>query len=331
MLLLGILLFSPFALAQEQVQTYSGFNRFIDDVKLTFSGGDNKVRLALNIREKEINSAVENGQNGNDEAMSDNLENAWKKLQIVQEKVSINTAEQVKENSNELRENVMNQVNLSKDFDVYVLEEEKTGLTAEWVVENSIDGEGKEGQTLGREVAYEIDGEIVIKIENRIDEIDNEIAKWVVENSVGKDGEGDNGLMWEVKNEIAKGDDGLKPEVKTQVAGDGTLKNDPLPTPNLNEKNYDPSKDQVVTNIIEEKEGNEGGGNYAEGTTAEGNCGDGVDCGSGNPGTEGVNEEPSPAVDSNEGDEESLGSITGEVISNFESNNLINKIFNWLF
>ena len=62
--LLGILLVSPLVLAQEQTQTeeqiktYSGFNKFTDNVKLTFSGGDNKVRLALEIREKEVNSAM---------------------------------------------------------------------------------------------------------------------------------------------------------------------------------------------------------------------------------------------------------------------------------
>ena len=63
LLLLGILLISPLILAQEQAQTYSGFKRFVDDVKLTFSGGDGKVQLALDIREKEVNSAIVNAQN----------------------------------------------------------------------------------------------------------------------------------------------------------------------------------------------------------------------------------------------------------------------------
>ena len=50
--LLGILFISPLALAQEQYQTYSGFNRFTDNIRLFFSGGDSKVKLALEIREK---------------------------------------------------------------------------------------------------------------------------------------------------------------------------------------------------------------------------------------------------------------------------------------
>ena len=55
-LLLGMLFISPLV----QAQTYSGFNRFTDNVRLTFSGGDNKVRLDLEIREKEISSAINN-------------------------------------------------------------------------------------------------------------------------------------------------------------------------------------------------------------------------------------------------------------------------------
>ena len=47
LLLLGILLVSPLVLAQEQTQTYSGFSRFVDNVKLFFSSGDNKVDLAV--------------------------------------------------------------------------------------------------------------------------------------------------------------------------------------------------------------------------------------------------------------------------------------------
>jgi len=37
LILLGILLISPLVFAQEQSQTYSGFNRFIDNIKLAFS------------------------------------------------------------------------------------------------------------------------------------------------------------------------------------------------------------------------------------------------------------------------------------------------------
>ena len=80
-------------------QTYSGFNRFIDNVKLTLSGGDNKVNLALEIREKEVNSAIINTQNQEEDKATQNLEKAKEKLQIVQEKVSLETSNEVKNNT----------------------------------------------------------------------------------------------------------------------------------------------------------------------------------------------------------------------------------------
>ena len=53
-LLVGILLVSPSVLAQEQSQTYSGLNRFTDNVKMFFTSGDDKVGLALKIREEDF-------------------------------------------------------------------------------------------------------------------------------------------------------------------------------------------------------------------------------------------------------------------------------------
>lgn len=226
LLLLGILLVSPLVLAQEQAQTYAGFDRFVDDVRMFFSFGDNKVMLALEIREKEINSAMVNNENGDDKEAEKNIERAWKRLQFIQEKVSFDTAEEVKENSKEVRENIIGEENLPDDFDVYVLEEEKTGLTAEWVMEF----EGEEGQILTREVVTNMEQNRVMEIENRIDEIDGEISNWVVEHTyaegTGAGGEAGvvvgGGLTNVIKTEVAQGDDGLKLEVKIHVEGDGT-------------------------------------------------------------------------------------------------------------
>ncbi len=67
LLLLGILLVSPLVLAQEQSQTYSGFNRFIDNVKLFFSSGDKNVMIALGIREKESNDVATAGNSNEDD------------------------------------------------------------------------------------------------------------------------------------------------------------------------------------------------------------------------------------------------------------------------
>lgn len=267
-LLLGILLVSPLIFAeeqeqtqeqtQEQMETYAGFDRFVDNVKMFFSFGDKKVMMALEIREKEINSAMVNTRNADDEDADKNLKMAWKRLQFVQEKISLNVAEEVKENSRELRQNIINEGDLTEEFEVYVLEEEKTGLTAEWVIE--VSGQGGQTSESGVVVEGTVGGNRVWEIETRIGEIDGEIANWVVENSVGKDSDGDNGLTWEVKNEIARGDDGLKPEVKNYVEGDGTEENE----------------------VVED-----GNGGMAPGTTdgitpedsSDGDCGDDVVCG----------------------------------------------------
>ena len=130
-LLLGILLVSPLVLAQEQAQTYSGFSRFIDNVKLVFSSGDSKVRLALEIREKEVYAAITNAQNKGEDKALKNLERAKERLQIVQEKVSLNTSEEIKTSVNEIIEKVNEEENLPDEFEDYILEEEKTHLTAE--------------------------------------------------------------------------------------------------------------------------------------------------------------------------------------------------------
>ena len=278
--LLGILFVSPFILAQEQAQTYSGFSQFIDNVRMFFTfNDDGKVALSLEIREKEVNSAIVNTGTENNKEAEKNLERAWAKLQFIQEKVSLKTADEVKESSSEILDTINQEENLSENFEVYVLEEEKTGLTAEWVIEVN----GKEGQTLSNEVV--VNGTIgqnrKVEIENRIDKIDNEISNWVVEHTYAEGtstgGESgvvvEGGLAYVVKTEVAQGDNGLKPEVKTYVAGDGTQN--------------------------EEVASNDGVGGYAPGTVAggdspgdtiddnydddlinnAGSCGDGVVCG----------------------------------------------------
>lgn len=142
-LILGLLLVLPLVQAQEQSQVYSGFNRFTDNVKMFFSFGDSKVRLALEIREKEVNSAINNIQNQGEEEAIKNLERAREKLQVVQKKVSLDMAEEVQTSVDEVVNKINEEENLSEEFEVYVLEEEKTKLTAELVVVV----EGKEGQT----------------------------------------------------------------------------------------------------------------------------------------------------------------------------------------
>jgi hypothetical protein len=283
---LCILLVMPLILAEEQAQVYSGFNRFVDNAKLFFSSGDNKVGLALAIREKEVNSAIVNINNNNDESANNNLENAMKKLLIVQEKVSPDFADEVGDSVDKVV-GVIEDSELSDSLDRYVLEEKKTQLVAELVVEVN----GKEGQTLTREIVQggegnrkmvkvvirnangeieeiEVEGEVrndvaTWEIVGQINGVDNKIGEWVVEHSYTEGtsaGGGESGVTIEGNG---KGNDGLTREVKTNVAGDGTLKNESLPIPDLHKVNpalYDPNA-------------------RAPGDSRDGDCGDNVVCG----------------------------------------------------
>ncbi|MBU4502236.1 MAG: hypothetical protein KKA79_06575 [Nanoarchaeota archaeon] len=258
MLFISILLLSPLVYAQ----TYSGFNRFTDDIKLFFSFGDKKVKFALEIREKEVNSAIENIRNGDDIAAAKNLEKARNKIQLVQKKVSLDVAEEVKISVDKIVDKINEEENLPDDFEVYVLEEEKTHLTAELVIEV----EGKEGQTLTREIVKDGESgtnkvEIVVEggdgqtkimeIEEKIGEIDNEIKERTFASGtegIGEPGEDIKTLIVEGDKGNNNGDDGLTPVVKTDVAGGNSGGNN------------------NVDNVVANDDGNEG---LAPGTTNE--------------------------------------------------------------
>jgi len=128
-LFISILLVSPLIQAQTSSE-YSGFNRFTNNLRMFFASGDNKVRLALEIREREIDSAMSNSQNQDEKEAIKNLERAHKKLQLVQEKISLDIADEVEESVDEIIGKIEDEENLSDNFDVYVLEEKKTQLMA---------------------------------------------------------------------------------------------------------------------------------------------------------------------------------------------------------
>jgi len=136
LLFVSVLLFSLVVQAEEQTgeqvqyKTYSGWGRFVDNVKMFFSGGDGKVRLALEIREKEVYSAISNVQNQKEDAAVKNLERARKRLRLVQEKVSLDTSEEIKTSVDDVTEKINDEDDLPEEFDDYLLEEEKTQLTA---------------------------------------------------------------------------------------------------------------------------------------------------------------------------------------------------------
>lgn len=310
LLIFGTFLFFPVVLAeeegtQEQLQnySYSGFNRFVDNVKMFFSFGDNKVMLALEIREKEVNSAINKVQNGKDKDAIKGLERARERLQLIQEKVSANAAEAVGENIEKFALKLSEKGNISEDFELYKLEEEKTKLVAKLVIEVN----GSEGQTLKREIVKNessgaknvvvivegnngTEGQIKTReIVGNIGEINNQIAERVIRVDMADGASKMNqGESVYVAKDGGEGNNGLNPEVKTHIAGDETDNEEPLPEPNLNEINpdlYDPN-----ARAPGDSDGGEGDIWYAEGTTAQGN-----------PGVEGTNN-IATAVDSNEGD-----------------------------
>ena len=129
-----LMLISSFAYAQQEAR-YSGFSRFADNMRLVFAQGDDKVKIALEIREKEVASAIENAQAGNIENAVKNLESASDKLEIVQEQASSDAAGDIKISVEEIERRIAETENLTPEFKDYLenhlTEEEKTRLSAE--------------------------------------------------------------------------------------------------------------------------------------------------------------------------------------------------------
>jgi len=113
-------------------QTYSGFSRFTDNIKMFFASGDNKVLFALEIREKELGSAMDNAKLGNEEEVIKNLESAINRLKIVQKGVSPDIAEIVKNNIAKVESDIKENTDIDSGyFEEYLTEEEKTRLSAD--------------------------------------------------------------------------------------------------------------------------------------------------------------------------------------------------------
>jgi len=80
-------------------ETYFNFDKVKDNIKLFFSFGDNKVQLALEIREKEVLSVIEYLQKGNLNDAIKNFDNAEKKLNVIQNGINLKNADKIKESS----------------------------------------------------------------------------------------------------------------------------------------------------------------------------------------------------------------------------------------
>jgi len=110
-------------------KTYSGFSKFIDNIKLFFAKGDNKAELALDIREKEVSSAISNLEKGNEAKAEKNLNAASGKLKIVQKQASPDIFDEVKENINEIQNKIKESGGDYELLEEYLTEEEKTKLS----------------------------------------------------------------------------------------------------------------------------------------------------------------------------------------------------------
>ena len=359
LVLIGILLVLPLVLAEEQSQNYSGFNRFIDNAKLFFSSGDNKVALALEIREKEVNSAIANLEGENVDSANENLENAMKKLLVVQEKVSSDSADEVKESVGEVTE-IIEQSNLTGTFERYVLEEEKTELVAKLVVEIN----GTEGQTLTRVVVQNENENrktvrVIVQNENgETEEIEveggirNDTAVWEIVEDINGVDEGIND--WVVERTYAEGTSEGGESGLTVEGGENTVvesktkeREDVSPAPNIIDNKVDAGPQGIVgyqggdsdegssgdTTKNEVVEGDGGEGDYAPGTT--GGEGSSVD------NDETSNDADSSSDDSSSGGSESSesdsggesdsGSITGEVVNSENSESFLIRFFQKIF
>jgi len=109
-----------------------------------------------------------------------------------------------------------------------------------------IDFNGKEGQNLGNDLKNEIN-----KIEDSL--VERTFANGTYETKETKE---------EIKIIVVEGgnnsgDDGLKPEIKTEIASGGYNQEEPLTKQDLSELHYDPSKEEIIKNEVEIKEGND--------------------------------------------------------------------------
>jgi hypothetical protein len=117
------------------VSAYSITGRVIDDIRMNFASGDAKAGIAMDIRDKEIEVAIENVKEGDLEKAIENLERAKEKLEIIQKEASFEMAEDIKVNTEEITNKIEENKNVNPEFAVYfenhIIEEEKTQLFAE--------------------------------------------------------------------------------------------------------------------------------------------------------------------------------------------------------
>lgn len=130
-LLISILLLSNFASAQ----SYSFTARVVDDARMFFADDEGKVEIALEVREKQVDAAIEEAKAGNTEEAIELLEDAKKKLEIVQEKATPDICDEIDESVDEVTKKIIENKDIDPEFseylDGYLKEEEKTKLSAE--------------------------------------------------------------------------------------------------------------------------------------------------------------------------------------------------------
>jgi hypothetical protein len=127
-MLLIILIISPaFSL---EVQKYSFFDKFIDGFRLFFSSSEAKVDLLLEIKEKEINSAIASYAEGNLNEANKSLTSATLNLERIVGLTTLNNTEKI---SSSIANTVsqLSALNISKAFNDYIVDEQAAKASAQ--------------------------------------------------------------------------------------------------------------------------------------------------------------------------------------------------------
>ncbi|MFA5332936.1 MAG: hypothetical protein WC376_00380 [Candidatus Nanoarchaeia archaeon] len=113
-----------------EVQKYSFFDKFIDGFRLFFSSGEAKIDLLLEIREKEVNSAIASYAEGNLDEANKSLISATLNLEKLMGLTTLNNTEKISSSiSNTVSQ--LSALNISKAFNDYVIDEQAAKASAQ--------------------------------------------------------------------------------------------------------------------------------------------------------------------------------------------------------
>ncbi len=111
-------------------QPYPITGKVVDDLRMFFARGDKKAEIALEVREKDINSAIENIKAGNINEAIKELERAKERLELIQKTASPDVIDKVNLSVQEVIDKIMQSKDINPEFSAYLEkhlnEEQKT-------------------------------------------------------------------------------------------------------------------------------------------------------------------------------------------------------------